>query len=223
MLTFFERGYFITEHMARQLSYRTALGVLPIILAQLSRLDFEILSVEKIFLGSEGEEVKDGSGNEAKKGEESNEILEGIRINIKVKDEEKKLIYIKCNLGNSNKKQITTLFNFVKKAPFITLIKSASYAFEDAAVFSGIRTFVLDNSSAILQDDTGIPFKFLRNRYKVTLFGHYEKPTLPVFKKNLQKDLAAAYKLSPNNPLPFKMGYGCLSDQSNLLLAVHSS
>lgn len=49
MRSFFKRGYFITHDMAQQLSTKKAIGVAPLILAQLSRLGFKIIALQNFF------------------------------------------------------------------------------------------------------------------------------------------------------------------------------
>ncbi len=206
MRSFFKRGYFITHDMAQQLSTKKAIGVAPLILAQLSRLGFKIIALQNFSETDTDAPWKQG--------------LRGFRLTFSTPEgKTKQLIYIKCSLDNCNEETLQHLYSYVSEVPFVTFIKSASYTLHDSKSFSQIRNFILRSSYGILQDDSGIPYKYFKNNFDVRLFGVYEKPTLPVFDAFLQEDLKAAYGRSTPSPLPFRLGYGCWLFPSNLLWA----
>ena len=67
----------------------------------------------------------------------------------------------------------------------------------------------------ILQDDSGIAYKFYdKAKWDITLYGTYEKP-IPLFKDFYEADLFDAYKKSAK-PVDFRYGY---NRKSNFLLA----
>jgi hypothetical protein len=85
--------------------------------------------------------------------------------------------------------------------------------------FSLIRNLVLQNSAAVLQDDSGIPYRwFGADSWKVQLYGDYDHP-YGSFKYMEQVDLRNAYKQPGTKPLPMHVGYGYRKITSNLLLA----
>jgi len=85
--------------------------------------------------------------------------------------------------------------------------------------FSLIRNLVLENSGAVLQDDSGIPYRwFGSDLWKVQLYGDYDRP-YGSFKYMEQADLRNAYKQPGTKPLPMHVGYGYRKITSNLLLA----
>jgi len=82
--------------------------------------------------------------------------------------------------------------------------------------FSRIRNLILQKSSIIVQDDSGIPFRFFKSdQWNITLYGVYEGP-IDLFKNHFEPDLAAAYRHRAA-PLPFRFGY---TTHSNLLRAI---
>jgi len=87
-----------------------------------------------------------------------------------------------------------------------SLLKSASYLpHEDG--FSTIRNFLLDQSDLIVQDDSGIPYKFFNPaQWQVRLYGNY-MPPIDIFKQYPQPDLADAFSHSSPQALPFGIGY----------------
>jgi hypothetical protein len=71
-----------------------------------------------------------------------------------------------------------------------------------------MRNLILRKSRFILQDDTGIPYRFFRDdNWKVTLYGRYADP-IKEFSGVKQPDLMAAYKANDTiRNLPFNLGY----------------
>ena len=88
--------------------------------------------------------------------------------------------------------------------------------------FSTIRSAILDASPAVLQDDSGIPFRFFKNPpWDARLYGTYTS-VLDIFQENFQPDLLSAYEkqtLRVEN-INFGVGYKFTAGQSNLLLAI---
>ena len=94
------------------------------------------------------------------------------------------------------------------------MVKSATYLMHKS-YFSVIRNTVLQKSTLILQDDSGISYKFYdHSQWDITLFGKYTKP-IPMFKEHYEADLFDAYK-HVSNTLDFRYGYNL---ESNILLA----
>ena len=101
-------------------------------------------------------------------------------------------------------------------------LKSASYLLH-YAYFSKMNAILKDRCQAILQDDTGVPYKaFEKNKWNFTLYGIY---ATPIFTNSEQADLKKAYKDSSNTirPLPFGIGYHWMNRKDNLMLAVKKS
>jgi hypothetical protein len=89
------------------------------------------------------------------------------------------------------------------------------------SAFSQIRDFILFNTTLLLQDDSGIPFHYFSTfKWKKYIFGEYTNPTIKVFQKNKQIDLADYYATHEKIGIPFKMGYGHNQERPNLLLAI---
>jgi hypothetical protein len=90
------------------------------------------------------------------------------------------------------------------------------------AFFSSFRDLILGKSKTILEDDTGIPYKYLpRDKWDVSLYGVYVKP-VDDFSGVFQTDLQSAYKDSLRTKpkrLPFSLGYHWGTNQQNLIKA----
>ena len=68
----------------------------------------------------------------------------------------------------------TFSIGLVRTGPPARLIKSASYLLHDAQ-FSKTRAMVLDSADVLVQDDTGIPYRFInQSPWQVKLYGKYQ-------------------------------------------------
>ena len=86
--------------------------------------------------------------------------------------------------------------------------------------FSVIRNACLNKSKTILQDDTGVGFGFYdKTKWKIKLFGNYEKPISDFHGGYYQANLMQAYKADSANikPLPFSLGYHWKDQVQNLM------
>ena len=85
---------------------------------------------------------------------------------------------------------------------------------------SDLRNQILETSRTILEDDTGVPFKYLQPpTWDVKLFGEYSAPDKP-FKTWYQKNLAKAFEDPAKvTPLGLQLGYGAYRRPSSLILA----
>jgi len=98
------------------------------------------------------------------------------------------------------------------------MLKATSYMPHHPG-FSILSDALLRASDAILQDDSGLPFKkFATDQWKVQLYGDYNQP-YGSFRWMEQPDLREAYKTSGPKPLPMHIGYGYRRITSNLQLA----
>jgi hypothetical protein len=83
-----------------------------------------------------------------------------------------------------------------------------------------VRDFVLAESDAIVQDDSGIPVRYFKeDEWRLYPFGNYLGP-ISIFPGKYQRELGALYHKERAGPLEFGIGYRWRPRQSNLLLAV---
>ena len=100
------------------------------------------------------------------------------------------------------------LVKFVyKQGELTTMLKAASYLMY-RATFDDIRNLILARSRVIVQDASGFPYHFLRNKtdWQVNLFGSYVRP-IPLFKVRCQPDLRVDAARKSTGNLPFPYGY----------------
>ena len=81
---------------------------------------------------------------------------------------------------------------------------------------------MLGGSAVILQDDSGIPYRFFNPAdWRIQLYGAYDRP-YGSFRWLEQPDLKKAYATLTPKPLGFRIGYGFSRIPSNLQLAIRT-
>ena len=101
-----------------------------------------------------------------------------------------------------------------------SFLKSASYLMFVEG-FSTVRSFLLNHSKVIVQDDSGIPISFLSpEKWRLRLFGNYIGP-IDLFKQNFQPQLQAMYSQSNAPPIDFGFGYRFSRKETTLMFALH--
>jgi hypothetical protein len=189
-------GFFITKDMRSDLEHSVLRGVIPILLSAVALTGGEIESVNPISVG----------GNPAV--EVQYYDAEGMRH---------AAYYVAGDLSNGKFKggYHQWLAGLGGKA---TYFKAASYLMWDDR-FSQAREFFLSQSRAVLQDDSGIPFRHFAQGWSFRFYGNYEKP-IELFAEYQQEDLRQAFATNPTSPLRFGSGYRIDFAEANLLLAI---
>jgi hypothetical protein len=95
-------------------------------------------------------------------------------------------------------------------------LKAASFLMH-GSWFKNVRQHLLDYSFQVVQDDSGIPFRYFDGKeWYADLFGNYTGP-IDLFSQHYQGDLRAAYR-ARKTPLPFGTGYKWRKGESNLMV-----
>jgi hypothetical protein len=215
----FFKSYFITTHMQKDM--KKIRGVLPPFYFFIERSGHEILEQKFITIDSLGDEkvVKHTHLHWQK--------VPGLKLIIRNREthEIKTLYYFNLDISNSGLKKKPEFVKFVvKRAPFNTFVKSASYLMHNP-VFSTMRDLILNHSQTLFQDDTGIAWKDIKKRLDVStvFFGEYIRPVKDFGDYTFQRDLDSAYKASGNKQdLPFSLGYHWETKKQNYMLITKS-
>jgi hypothetical protein len=134
----------------------------------------------------------------------------------------RRLDYVQLDLANASLKNETAFVAGVRAlAPYVTFVKAAMYLPAQAR-FSYVRQMITDDSSLLVQDDTGVPFRHLGSGWAMRFFGRYETPVSP-FEEFEQADLRSAFEHRAVGAMPFGIGYGVEAKRSNLLVAWKAS
>jgi hypothetical protein len=214
------RSFFITREMDHDFRGQVTDGLLPPILLLLARSGHTILDYRYIRLDEQGRIIAREANYKA-----TSEIgNKGVEIDFS-RDADgsvHKLYYFSVNLSDERLAENRPFLIYLSGLQGMsTFLKATSYMLHQKT-FSLIRNEVLARSKTILQDDSGIPYKyFSANSWHVRLFGSYDKP-YGSFRYLVQPDLRAAYLASKPEPLAFHIGYGFSKIASNLLVATRT-
>ncbi|MCB1065709.1 MAG: hypothetical protein KDN20_22675 [Verrucomicrobiae bacterium] len=198
-------SYFVTKDMRVDLETTAFRGTLPLLLSMVARSGQSIQSVTPVGIDASGALTSRSQGAACP----GWHIVAG----------GKNLYYFKEDLSNDTLSGDKRLFTFVQSlgAP-VTFVKSASYLMHHDN-FSVIRNFVMNDSLAILQDSSGVPYRLLNSSgLSLSLYGNYTSP-LDIFQEYYQADLAAAYRdRSPHPVKSIDFGVGYLRNSANACL-----
>lgn len=214
-------SFFKTKDMQEKLAQGKVRGLLPVFLALFARTGYVVYSVQHIYLREDG--TLDTLSSRKRKPPQSawDSTITGLRFQVGLPEGPvQEVVYLSLNAANEGlEKQKGSRAFLSRLRPCVTLIKSASYLLFGAD-FSEMRRLILTQSVAILEEDSGIPYRFFDSTaWRVQLYGVYHAP-IPLFRSKFQADLWQAYRSQPVKRLPFNIGYHTVPGQSNLIWAV---
>lgn len=202
-------SFFITKNMKVDLRANQLSGTLPILYVFLARAGCTIESVELVALDKNGAFVPEGKGT-----------TPGAKIMFRgPAGRLQTLYYFMSDLANWAIKVNPNFMKFCEQQGMgLTLLKAASYLMHSDN-FSQVRDYLLTHSTLIVQEDSGIPYRyFAKNKWDIHFYGHYIGP-INRFLKHGQLDLAKDANASRPTPLPFSFGYQWKPSQSALIVA----
>lgn len=198
------RSYFITKHMKLDIKKEEKIsGVISSLYWFLGKTGHKIIDVKYVSINPEGK-IVDYTGVKDPKAIQFRFFRQG-------EFKTKKLTYLSCDISDkgllTKNPEIYTFLNNMRWCN--TFVKSASYLMHYKS-FKMIREIVTKKSITLFQDDTGIPYKYMKDKdFSFQCFGKYVKPIKDFEHKNdilYQKDLELLYKKG-SVKLPFSLGY----------------
>jgi hypothetical protein len=208
-------SFFITKEMKVSLDSQELKGVLPILYVFLARADKSIKDVSYGSLNSAGQfqQSRPGTGG-----------TPGVRIDYidNRTGQQQTLYYFTTDISDGG---ISSTPGFLRFCDHFgvgySLLKASSYLMFESG-FNRIRDFILDHSSTIVQDDSGIPMaNFNRDKWNVRVFGNYLGP-IEIFKQHYQPKLKELFDQSSPPPIEFNFGYRWNFKESNVIVASRS-
>src|SRR3984893_4043204 len=207
-------SFFKTKDMREDFQRAQLKGVLPVVFVFMPRTGKQIESVEYISLDKEGKVLQGQPG-----------FLRGAKINFiePASGSKKEMYYFTSDLSDDALKRNPGLLRFCEGlGPVNSLLKAASYLLHSGN-FTIVRNFLLQNSLAVLEDDSGIPVRyFAPDKWTLRFFGTYTGP-IDLFKNYNQPDLRQFYEASSPKRLTFGFGYRWNNRSSTLILAVRKN
>ena len=210
LFTILAASFFKTKDMKGDFNNALVDGLLPDIAFFLARQGYGIDSLQYVTLRGDGTLRAGGSS--------------GVQIGYYKgdRDDIHYLLYLQTDLGNDGVAHSGFTELMHRLGPGVTYLKAASYLLYDD-YFSRIRDAILDNSTAVVEDDSGIPLHYFKPaQWDIYAYGNYTGP-IPLFKDKNQPDLAAFYAANPHPPLSFGSGYKFVAEKSSLLVAKKKS
>jgi hypothetical protein len=207
-------SFFRTNDMREDFASNRLSGVTPILLIFLARQQAVITSVQPFIL------EKDGNVRNVPPWSLHNlpaERIPGVRIAFTLPNDpkERKLFYFSADLSDTGLAKTPQYLAWMNTfEPRVSFVKSASYLMHKN-YFSDVRTFILERSNLVVQDDSGVPIRlFAEQIWDRKMFGTYAGP-IPLFANWYQKDMKSAYDKAAL-PIEFGIGYQHVSKKSNL-------
>jgi hypothetical protein len=213
----YAKSYFITMNMIKDTKSSPVNGMLPVLLWSVSKTGHTITSVEELTVDESGKKTY----TPFKVGENKAKAVR-ITFGNKEKGILKTLTYYSCDISNSGIEKDKALAATLKSIPASNcFVKSASYLMH-YETFTTIRNTVLDKAIYLVQDDTGIPYKYFdKSKFKMELYGNYVKPVSDFSENLFQKDMAAAYTTKEfMGSLSFSLGYHWQTKDQNQMIVI---
>jgi hypothetical protein len=191
----FQRNFFITDYMNKQLTTPWIRGTVPVMATMMVLMNQRIVRIEPVDLFPEltrAYEDRDTVKHPRK-------IMRGTRIVFASASggAQQQLYYFSLDATDKALEFYPGFLEWVgQHRPASALLKSASYLLHDNQ-FEKTRNMILAAADYVVQDDTGIPYRFLHQApWQVRLYGRYNKP-IKSLRYGYQADLEGAYKENP--------------------------
>jgi hypothetical protein len=207
-------SFFRTNDMRAEFAHNRFSGVTPILLLFLARHNATIAAVEPFILEPD---MNLRLVSAAAVRNVPADRIGGVRIAFQLGTDgrDRRLYYFSADVSDKGLSKTPQYIKWMTAyTPRATLVKSASYLMHKS-YFSEIRNLILERSTLVVQDDSGIPLRlFADNSWERRMYGAYVGP-IPLFANWYQKDMKAAYDKSAT-PIDFGIGYQFVSRRSNL-------
>ncbi len=210
-------SFFITKKMRGELSGGRFGGTLPILYVFLERSGKTIRDASLVALDADGN-VKPSNDPTLPKN-----AAKGAKITFSTGADGKPqtLYYFSTDLSNDGVKTSGFLKFCDSFGMGDSFLKSASYLLHND-YFSTIRSYIVEHSDVVVEDDSGVPVRFFKpEEWQLLAFGNYLVP-LGIFPHTYQPMLRDLYRKRAA-ALDFGIGYRWRPAESNILLAIRGS
>ncbi|MCS6822663.1 MAG: hypothetical protein NZ529_00080 [Cytophagaceae bacterium] len=215
----FKKSYFITMKMISDLQKYNVNGTVPLMCLFLKRTGNTITNIRYVAIDSTGKITEEAASQKDSKS------VKGVRIDFisaPGSTDVRSVYYFKVDLMDGPLRSNVAMTNYLKNMGTVyTYLKSASYLLHYKE-FSTVRNIIFEKSDMILQDDSGIAYRFFdQKKFKIQLYGRYADPVAD-FPHIKEPDLRKAYESDSSKvkELPFELGYHWGTKQHNMLKAV---
>lgn len=212
--TILQLNLFRTIEMAADFRADSFSNITGVMMFFLARYRYQILDIQKIHVNRTGE-IKRGEPGPFEKNVQGVEFTFRKRAGAPVKVAR----FFSVDLSDGSLTRLQGFSAFLSgKKNFTTFIKSASYLLS-YDTFRILRSYLLAGSRFILQEDSGIPYRYFDAKdWNMSHYGTYR--VIAIFANRFQRDLDEAMRRNNSGPLPFDFGYGFEPEKSNIMMAV---
>lgn len=210
-------SFFITKKMKTELRDGRLVGTLPILYTFLARSGKTVKDATLVALNPDGT-VTPLTGAIAKGSDP------GVKITFASgTGPDQTLFYFNTDLSNGGLQKSGFLAFCKTLGEGDSFVKSASYLMHSDN-FSAVREFLIANTATLVEDDSGIPLRYLPDQdWDLKPFGRYLNPISIFSRSTYQQNMRQLFVKAPAQPLDFGIGYRWRSNESNLLLAVRKA
>lgn len=219
--SFMDHGYFVRNEIDKDLSGGQFDGILPIILIGLVRAGQVPVNLEYVVIDPETYAIVPAPLDSPSARAVMIHFLPEDQAGSENPPPARAVYYFSQDLSNDALFTDEPFSRLIQRQDAINAyLKSAEYLLHTDD-FSTFRKLILAKSQTLLQDDSGIPIRYLTSdTWDLQLYGEYTS-VLAAYAHWLQKDLVAAFsKEDQVKPLSFDLGYNSNTDGGNLVLAV---
>lgn len=207
----FDKSYFITRKMLQDFSSQKVNGLLPILTFFVRKTGYEISDIKYVYRYKQDSIVERGYNVKMPDIEDGGTKKPfGVRVDFVQNGKNKSIYYFKYDVSNKKFNDTCAFYKYINNSKnVVTYIKSASYLLHNGFM-SNMRDVILKNSSYVIQDDTGLPYKyFVENAWEMKLYGAYTRPVSDFPYLDMQKPLQEAFEKDSSKigKLPFHLGY----------------
>jgi len=207
-------SFFITKKMRGELSGGRFGGTLPILYVFLERSGKTIRETTLVALDADGNVKPANDPSLPKNAPHGAKIVFSTGADGKPQT----LYYFSTDLSNDGVKTSGFLKFCDTFGMGDSFIKSASYLLHSDN-FSTIRSYIVDHSDVVVEDDSGVPVRFFKpDDWQLLAFGNYVPP-LGIFPHTYQPMLHDLYRKRAA-ALDFGIGYRWRPSETNILLAI---
>ena len=201
-------SFFRTKDMKEALRFSTFHGTTPIMMIFLARSGQYIKSLEYLSLQKDGTLASQGATS-------SGANVVKIEFGPRRLQKSKTLYYFSSDLSDGGFPKLGFQTWLEVQPEGNAYLKAASFLMHQNW-FKGVRQHLLDYSYQIVEDDSGIPFRYFKaDTWQPFLHGRYNGP-IDLFSEFYQADMRAAYSRG-STALPFGTGYKWRPGESNLM------
>jgi len=208
-------SFYITKSMKVQMNNEQIKGTIPVLLFFMARMDLHIQNIIPATISKDGKLIVNEQTTE---NSVDKKFSNGVEISFVKPGESKvsKLYYFSVSIRNDGFEAMPQAETFLKSLPtnMTTFVKSSSYCMHEDK-YDKIRDIVLTHSKFLIQDDSGVPFRFFnKDDWNFGYYGIYTRP-IPVFAHFFQDELKKAWPQTATK-LEFRFGY---NEESNIFVA----